>query len=40
MATFKVPRHMRFATEFPLNPTGKVLKTELRKISNELLVSD
>jgi acyl-coenzyme A synthetase/AMP-(fatty) acid ligase len=30
MANFKVPRHIEFVTEFPLNATGKVLKYELR----------
>lgn len=31
MANFKVPRHIRFVTALPLNASGKVLKTELKK---------
>lgn len=31
---------MRFVTEFPLSPTLKVMKLELKKISNELLKSN
>ncbi len=30
MANYKVPRHVEFVTEFPLNASGKVLKYELR----------
>lgn len=30
MANYKVPRHLRVVDSFPLNPTGKVLKYELR----------
>jgi len=30
MANFKVPRHVEFVTALPLNPSGKVLKFELR----------
>ena len=30
MANFKVPRHLEFVPAFPLNPSGKVLKFELR----------
>lgn len=40
MAIFKIPRYVRFVTEFPLSPTGKVVKLELRKSSNELLKSN
>jgi acyl-CoA synthetase (AMP-forming)/AMP-acid ligase II len=31
MANFKVPRFVDFIDAFPLNASGKVLKTELRK---------
>ncbi|MCU1344466.1 MAG: long-chain fatty acid--CoA ligase, partial [Acidimicrobiia bacterium] len=31
LANFKVPRQVRLVDSFPLNATGKVLKTELRK---------
>jgi acyl-CoA synthetase (AMP-forming)/AMP-acid ligase II len=31
MANFKVPRHVEFVTELPLNATGKVLKYQLRE---------
>lgn len=31
MANFKVPRHVRFVSALPLNASGKVLKTELKK---------
>jgi HIP---CoA ligase len=30
MANFKVPRHVEFVASLPLNPSGKVLKFELR----------
>jgi acyl-CoA synthetase (AMP-forming)/AMP-acid ligase II len=30
MANFKVPRHVEFVPALPLNPSGKVLKFELR----------
>jgi len=30
MATFKYPRHVEFRDSLPMNPTGKVLKRELR----------
>ena len=30
MANYKVPRHVTFVDEFPLNASGKVLKYELR----------
>jgi len=31
LAGYKVPKHVRFVDELPLNPQGKVLKTELRR---------
>jgi acyl-CoA synthetase (AMP-forming)/AMP-acid ligase II len=31
MANFKVPRHVEIVTALPLNPSGKVLKFELRE---------
>ncbi len=33
MANYKVPRSVRFLAEFPLNASGKVLKTELRAMA-------
>lgn len=33
MANYKVPRSVRFLDEFPMNASGKVLKTELRAMS-------
>jgi HIP---CoA ligase len=33
IANFKVPRYVEFVDALPLNATGKVLKTELRKIA-------
>jgi fatty-acyl-CoA synthase len=30
LASYKTPRHWRFVDEFPLNASGKILKTELR----------
>jgi fatty-acyl-CoA synthase len=30
LAPYKTPRHWRFVDEFPLNASGKILKTELR----------
>jgi acyl-CoA synthetase (AMP-forming)/AMP-acid ligase II len=33
MANYKVPRSVRFLDEFPLNASGKVLKTELRAMA-------
>ena len=33
LARYKVPREVVFLDELPRNPTGKVLKRELREIS-------
>ncbi|MGA9276119.1 MAG: hypothetical protein WBV89_04150 [Ilumatobacter sp.] len=33
IAHFKVPRHIRFVTEFPMTVTGKVRKVEMRRTS-------
>ncbi len=30
LANFKIPRHVRFVTEFPLTASGKVQKHKLR----------
>jgi fatty-acyl-CoA synthase len=38
IAHYKVPRYIRFVTEFPLTVTGKVRKNEMRHISNELMM--
>jgi acyl-CoA synthetase (AMP-forming)/AMP-acid ligase II len=35
MANFKVPRHVEIVTEPPLNPSGKVVKFELRGRARE-----
>ncbi|MEG1642028.1 MAG: AMP-binding protein [Synergistaceae bacterium] len=35
LAHYKVPRKIGFVTEYPLSPTGKVLRRELRKIKIE-----
>ena len=32
LARYKVPREVIFLDELPRNPTGKILKRELRKI--------
>ena len=37
MANYKVPRHCWIVEELPLNPSNKVLKTELRERAAELL---
>ena len=36
---FKIPRYIRFTTEFPMTVTGKVQKFRMREISTEELVS-
>ena len=33
IATFKVPRYVRFTDTFPMTVTGKVRKVEMREIS-------
>ena len=35
LAHYKVPRKIGFVTEYPLSPTGKVLRRELRKVKIE-----
>ena len=35
LAHYKVPRKIGFVAEFPLSPTGKVLRRELRKVKIE-----
>ena len=30
LAAYKYPREIRIVEEFPIGPTGKILKTELR----------
>ncbi|GMU91056.1 MAG: long-chain-fatty-acid--CoA ligase [Candidatus Hydrogenedentota bacterium] len=35
MAAYKYPRHIEFVKSLPLGPTGKILKTELRKLATE-----
>jgi len=37
MAAYKYPRHVEIVRTLPLGPTGKILKTELRKIAAEKL---
>ena len=31
LANYKVPRYVEFVDDFPRNPTGKILKNELRR---------
>ena len=33
IAYYKIPRYIKFVTEFPLTVTGKVRKVEMREIS-------
>jgi fatty-acyl-CoA synthase len=33
IATFKIPRYIRFTTEFPTTVTGKIQKFKMREIS-------
>ena len=40
IAHYKVPRHVRFVSEFPLTATGKVQKFEIRRLMIEELVSN
>ena len=35
MAAYKYPRHVEIVKTLPLGPTGKILKTELRKMATE-----
>jgi len=35
MAAYKYPRHVEIVKSLPLGPTGKILKTELRKMTAE-----
>ena len=35
MAAYKYPRHVEIVKGLPLGPTGKILKTELRKMACE-----
>jgi len=37
IATYKIPRYIRFATEFPMTVTGKIQKFRMREISIEEL---
>jgi fatty-acyl-CoA synthase len=37
IATYKIPRYIRFTTDFPLTVTGKVQKFRMREISTEEL---
>jgi acyl-CoA synthetase (AMP-forming)/AMP-acid ligase II len=37
MANFKVPRHVEFVTALPLNPSGKVVKFELRERARKVV---
>jgi long-chain acyl-CoA synthetase len=32
MAAYKYPRHVKIVSEFPLGPSGKILKRELREM--------
>ena len=35
IATFKIPRYIRFTSEFPMTVTGKVQKFRMREIMRE-----
>ena len=35
LAHYKVPRKIGFVAEYPLSPTGKILRRELRKMKIE-----
>ena len=37
IAHYKIPRYIRFVTEFPMTVTGKIRKVEMRRISSEEL---
>jgi fatty-acyl-CoA synthase len=37
IAHYKIPRYIRFVTEFPMTVTGKIKKNDMRHISNELM---
>ena len=37
MADYKVPRYVEFVPALPLNPSGKVLKFELRDRAREVV---
>ena len=37
IATYKIPRYIRFTTEFPTTVTGKIQKYRMREISIEEL---
>ena len=37
IATYKIPRYIRFTTEFPMTVTGKIQKFRMREISVEEL---
>ena len=40
IATYKIPRYIRFTTEFPTTVTGKIQKFKMREISIEELGLD
>lgn len=37
IAHYKIPRYIRFVTDFPMTVTGKIRKVEMRKVSSEEL---
>ena len=37
MAHFKVPRYIKFTTEFPMTVTGKIQKFKMREVAVEEL---
>ena len=39
MANYKVPRYVEIVDVFPLNPSGKVLKYELREKGKQILAA-
>ncbi|MEM7512764.1 MAG: hypothetical protein AAF388_17665 [Bacteroidota bacterium] len=37
IAHYKIPRYIRFVTDFPMTVTGKIRKVEMRRVSSEEL---
>ena len=37
MANYKVPRYVWLVDDLPLNPSNKVLKTELRELAERMM---
>jgi fatty-acyl-CoA synthase len=39
LARFKVPKHVRFVSEFPMTASGKIQKYKLREDHQKILAS-